>query len=171
MSSNSSMKFKVIVAGDGGVGKTALLNRYSTGDFGKSYTPTLGADVHTLRFNTNYGVVVFDCWDTAGQDKFSGLADGYFIGAHGAIAMFDLTSKSSYLRMPHFIEAIRNVAPDVPIVACGNKSDLVSVISAEQKRDLGLQYYDTSARSNYNYDKPFLYLARKLTGYEDLVFD
>ena len=42
-------------------------------------TATLGVDVHPLLFNTNHGPILFDVWDTAGQEKFGFLRDGYYI--------------------------------------------------------------------------------------------
>ena len=42
-------------------------------------TATLGVDVHPLKFHTNHGPLVFNVWDTAGQEKFGGLRDGYYI--------------------------------------------------------------------------------------------
>ncbi len=40
---------------------------------------TLGVEVHPLAFHTNRGVIRFNVWDTAGQEKFGGLRDGYYI--------------------------------------------------------------------------------------------
>ena len=40
---------------------------------------TLGVEVHPLSFHTNRGQLVFNVWDTAGQEKFGGLRDGYYI--------------------------------------------------------------------------------------------
>lgn len=49
------------------------------GEFEKKYIPTLGVEVRPLRFSTNFGPIVFNVWDTAGQEKFGGLRDGYYI--------------------------------------------------------------------------------------------
>lgn len=40
---------------------------------------TLGVEVHPLVFHTNRGPIKFNVWDTAGQEKFGGLRDGYYI--------------------------------------------------------------------------------------------
>ncbi len=40
---------------------------------------TIGVEVHPMTFSTNYGVIQFNVWDTAGQEKFGGLRDGYYI--------------------------------------------------------------------------------------------
>lgn len=69
--------FKLVLVGDGAVGKTSLVKRHLTGEFQRKYVPTLGADVWPLDFNTNCGKLRFNVWDTAGQEKLSGLRDGY----------------------------------------------------------------------------------------------
>jgi len=161
-------KFKLILVGDGGVGKTTFVKRHRTGEFEKKYIATVGVEVHPLSFHTNLGKVIFNCWDTAGQEKFGGLRDGYYIGGQAAIIMFDVTSRVTYKSVPHWYKDLVRVCEHIPIVLCGNKVD-----SKERKvkpkdihfhRKKNLQYYDISAKSNYNFEKPFLYIARKLTG-------
>jgi GTP-binding nuclear protein Ran len=67
----------MILVGDGGVGKTTFVRRHLTGEFEKRYVATLGVEVHPLKFFTNLGPIQFNVWDTAGQEKFGGLRDGY----------------------------------------------------------------------------------------------
>ncbi|KAG6536917.1 hypothetical protein ZIOFF_001995 [Zingiber officinale] len=57
-------------------GKTTFVKRHLTGEFEK-YEPTIRVEVHPLDFFTNCGKIRFYCWDTAGQEKFGGLSDGY----------------------------------------------------------------------------------------------
>jgi hypothetical protein len=71
--------FKLVLVGDGGVGKTTFVKRHLTGEFEKKYVATLGVEVHPLVFHTNRGPLRFNVWDTAGQEKFGGLRDGYYI--------------------------------------------------------------------------------------------
>ena len=71
--------FKLILVGDGGTGKTTFVKRHLTGEFQKKYVATIGVEVHPLYFHTSRGVVCFNVWDTAGQEKFGGLRDGYYI--------------------------------------------------------------------------------------------
>lgn len=88
---------QLVLVGDGGTGKTTFVKRHLTGEFEKKYIgswfwflvfyfsivliicdlATLGVEVHPLIFHTNYGPIRFDTWDTAGQEKFGGLRDGY----------------------------------------------------------------------------------------------
>lgn len=70
-------EFKLILVGDGGVGKTTFVKRHITGEFEKKYVATLGVQVYPLKFYTNMGLIQFNVWDTAGQEKFGGLRDGY----------------------------------------------------------------------------------------------
>lgn len=73
-----SHTFKVVLVGDGGVGKSTYLEKILTNNFQKKYVPTMGVEVHSLCFETNHGPIVFNCWDTAGQEKFSGLKGSYY---------------------------------------------------------------------------------------------
>lgn len=69
--------FKVVLVGDGGVGKTTFVKRHISGEFEKRYLATMGVEVHPLKFYTNYGEIIMNVWDTAGQEKLGGLRDGY----------------------------------------------------------------------------------------------
>lgn len=191
-SNATAFTYKIAVIGDGGVGKSTYIRRMLTGEFEKKYVATLGVEVHPLRFRTNYGVVQFNMWDTAGQEKFGGLRDGYYIFSHGAILLFDLCNMQSYKNIEKWDVLFSQVAEweedangekqkvrTVPVVLCGNKVDLprermvkpgcIQYHRLPKNKDR-MVYYDISAKSNYNFEKPFLHLARKLTGHEDLVF-
>jgi GTPase SAR1 family protein len=61
---------------------------------------TIGVEVRPLDFTTNRGKIRFFCWDTAGQEKFGGLRDGYYIHGQCAIIMFDVTSRLTYKNVP-----------------------------------------------------------------------
>lgn len=167
-------QFKIVLIGDGGTGKTTYVKRHVTGEFEKKYVATLGVAVRKLEFFTNRGKIIFNVWDTAGQEKFGGLRDGYYIGAHGCIMMFDVTSRITYKNIPNWHRDYIRVNEKSPIVLCGNKVDIkdrkVKAKSILFHRKTNIQYYDISAKSNYNFEKPFLYLARKLVGDNDLKF-
>ncbi|KAG1149829.1 hypothetical protein G6F37_004460 [Rhizopus arrhizus] len=166
--------FKLVLVGDGGTGKTTFVKRHLTGEFEKRYVATLGVEVHPLQFYTNYGEIIFNTWDTAGQEKFGGLRDGYYIGGQCAIIMFDVTSRITYKNVPNWHRDLVRVCENIPIVLCGNKVDIkerkVKAKTITFHRKKNLQYYDISAKSNYNFEKPFLWLARKLVGNPQLDF-
>ncbi|KAE9987119.1 hypothetical protein EG327_004017 [Venturia inaequalis] len=174
MADTTTPTFKLVLVGDGGTGKTTFVKRHITGEFEKKYIATLGVEVHPLGFTTNLGQIQFDVWDTAGQEKFGGLRDGYYINGQCGIIMFDVTSRITYKNVPNWHRDLVRVCENIPIVLCGNKVDVkerkVKAKSITFHRKKNLQYYDISAKSNYNFEKPFLWLARKLVGNQSLDF-
>lgn len=169
-----SVEFKLVLIGDGGVGKTTFVKRHLTGEYEKRYIATIGVEVHPLTFSTSRGTVCFNVWDTAGQEKLSGLRDGYYIGAQCGIIMFDVTSRITYKNLPKWHRDLARVAEHIPIVMVGNKVDIKDrKVKAKQityHRRHAMQYFDVSAKSNYQFEKPFLWLCRKLSGDSQLCF-
>ncbi|CAH8370609.1 unnamed protein product [Eruca vesicaria subsp. sativa] len=166
--------FKLVIVGEGGTGKTTFVKRHLTGEFEKKYEPTIGVEVHPLDFFTNRGMIRFYCWDTAGQEKHGGLREGYYINSQCAVIMFDVTSRITYEKVPSWHRDLFRTCENIPVVLCGNKVDVKNrTVKAKQvtfHRKKNLQYYEISAKSNYNFEKPFLYLARKLAGDQNLHF-
>ena len=78
-----------------------------------------------MEFNTNRGLIVFNVWDTAGQENFGGLRDGYYVQGQCAIIMFDVTSRITYKNVPGWHKDLIRVCDNIPIVLCGNKVDAV----------------------------------------------
>ena len=167
-----SVELKLILVGDGGVGKTTFVKRHLTGEFEKKYIATQGVEVHPMEFFTSKGKIKFNVWDTAGQEKLSGLRDGYYIDAHCAIIMFDVCSRITYKNVPKWYKDITRICETIPIVLVGNKVDEKNrKVKAKQilfARKHGLQYFDISAKSNYQFEKPFVWLLKKLTGDQNL---
>lgn len=168
MAAGGRPEFKLILVGDGGVGKTTFVRRHMTGEFEKRYVATRGVEVYPMTFSTNYGPILFNVWDTAGQERYGGLRDGYYIKGQCAIIMFDVTARVSYKSVPNWHRDITRVCENIPIVLCGNKVEVkerkVKPKQVTFQRKKNLQYYEISAKLNYNFEKPFLYIARKLSG-------
>eukprot|EP00298_Acanthocystis_sp_HF-20_P018509 c21979_g2_i2.p1 GENE.c21979_g2_i2~~c21979_g2_i2.p1 ORF type:complete len:148 (-),score=52.78 c21979_g2_i2:66-509(-) len=101
-----------------------------------------------------------------------GLRDAYYINASAAIIMFDVTSLETYKNVQDWYKDLVRVADGIPIVLTGNKVDSknrkVKLKQITFHRKKSLQYYDISAKSNYNYECPFVWLLQKLTGKGDL---
>jgi len=169
---NVNKEYKIIFTGDSGVGKSTFIKRHLTGEFVKKYIPTTGVEVTQLVFDTNRGPVTLKLWDCADHK----LREGFFIGAHAAVVMFDATCQTSYTHVDKHVSAIRKVCEDIPIVLCGNKVDIRNRvvypkhITKQFKLNL-TNYYDVSARSNYNFEKPFLRIIRKLLNDQDVMFE
>lgn len=145
--------FKIIVVGDGRVGKTSLTFRFSTGVFRQHYLMTIGVEFAVKMVQVDNKNVKLQVWDTGGQERFSYIRPLYYRGAVGAIVCFDLTNEESFLHVPNWIGEIRKYCGLVPIVLIGTKSDLVEErqISREKAeayaKQLNGKYFETSAKS------------------------
>jgi GTPase SAR1 family protein len=124
-------KFKVIIVGDGETGKSKLVNDIQSllglpAEEHDGYTPTKGVDVHEIPLvvMTSEGekAIELSLYDTAGQEHYGGLRDGYFIGAKAAIITFN--SIDSYKEVPQLRKSITRAAGHIPItiVQTGNES-------------------------------------------------
>lgn len=116
--------FKLVLVGDGGTGKSTFVKRHMTGEFERRYLATMGVEVHPLKFHTSRGPLCFNVWDTAGQEKFGGLREGYYIQAQCALIFFDVTSRTTYKNVPHWYRDLNRICGHIPIVLCGNKIDV-----------------------------------------------
>lgn len=164
---------KILIVGDKGVGKTTFVRRHSTGDF-KVPAPTVGCDREVLAFRARATPasaterLEFEVHACEGKEGLPPCARD----AAAVIVMFDVTSAASYASAPRWLELVRGL--NVPVVLCGTKVDepgrRVFPQNIEHHRTYKLQYYDISAKSNYNYEKPFLYLARQLLVAPELTF-
>lgn len=86
----------------------------------KKYAVTLDVEVHPLSFHTTNEIRP----DTAGQEKFGGLTDGYYFQGQGAIIMFDAISRITYKNVPNWHRDSSRVYENIPIVSIGNKVDV-----------------------------------------------
>jgi GTP-binding nuclear protein Ran len=132
-----SKHFKVVLVGDGSVGKTCFIKRFLQNTFTESYVPTLGVDIWAINFRTNYGNYTIDFWDTAGQEKFGGLRTGYYLQAKGFIIMCDLSNEKS-CNNEKWDQLIKE---NVLKVIVGNKNDIKQVIVNPQ-----YPYFETSCK-------------------------
>ena len=127
----------------------------------------MAVEVHPLKFHTNKGPVIFNIWDVAGQDIFAGPRKQYYPGADGVIIMFDLTRKETYQSVPKWHTDTATTTGNKPTIIVANKTDLKNKIHPKYityHRKKSLEYTEVSAKSNYHFDKPFLYFARKFLG-------
>uniref|UniRef100_T1GU88 Uncharacterized protein n=1 Tax=Megaselia scalaris TaxID=36166 RepID=T1GU88_MEGSC len=88
--------FKIIILGDTGVGKTALLNQYVKQTFIQDHKSTVGVDFFFKNIYLHWEKVHLQIWDTAGQERFNSLSSSYFRGAHCCVLVYDCSKKSSF---------------------------------------------------------------------------
>ncbi|MFW9915877.1 MAG: GTP-binding protein [Candidatus Thorarchaeota archaeon] len=118
---------KFCLIGDGGVGKTAIRERYVGASFTKSYLPTIGADFATKTEIVDDIEVKLLIWDLAGQPRFSIVREGYYRGARGLLLVFDVSRPDSFESAPMWLkESWKHLEKgrSVPLMLIGNKIDL-----------------------------------------------
>ncbi|MHA2338190.1 MAG: Rab family GTPase [Candidatus Hodarchaeales archaeon] len=99
------ISLKIIVAGQGGVGKTTLLRRYQSGEFIPAST-TVGINFVTHQIQYKSNLVILSIWDYAGEDRFKVLFPGYSNGSRGGLAVFDSTRPESLHALSDWISII-----------------------------------------------------------------
>ena len=165
MNSDSSALpiYKVVVAGDGNVGKTSLVRRYCEGKFEASRITTLGVDFQTKVVTVGDQTIKLSIWDVAGQDRFVSFRDTFYRGAHAVALVYDVTSPATFFNLMHWRDEIQSVVPLVPMVVIGNKIDLFCIIPPEEARgwakSLNMPFLLTSASTGEKVDDFFTGLA------------
>jgi len=118
---------KVVIIGDSGVGKTAIMNRYLFDKFDAESMPTLGSSMKSREVEVpGEGSIKLTLWDTAGQEKFKSLTRMYFQDAEAALIVYDTTFRESFENAKKWVEDLRanSNVPDMVLAIVGNKSDM-----------------------------------------------
>ncbi|KAM9965416.1 hypothetical protein ACTFIW_005232 [Dictyostelium discoideum] len=170
---DNTKEIKLVLIGDGGVGKSTYINRLLTGEFETQYVATFGCSLHKFNFKTTIGDVNFSIWDMAGNRLLGAMRDGYMTGAECAIIMFDVFSRESYRSVNDwFNELVRVTGKVVPMVLVGNKVESMgNRINPSQiifHRKKNIPYFELSVRTSFNFEKPFLKLIRLLSGSDNV---
>jgi small GTP-binding protein len=170
-SDSYSYLFKVMVTGEGAVGKTALVTRYTTGQFQKDYKTTIGSQfavklAHISPPEPEFAVgIKIQAWDVAGQARFKAVRKMYYSGAAGLVLVFDVTRRRSFVELQKWVEeADESVGQRIPIICIGNKIDLPdrAIPSDEAKKwaeDQGFVYMESSAKTGMGVSDMFLVIA------------
>jgi Ras-related protein Rab-23 len=148
--------FKITVIGDGGVGKTSLIKKYTKGSFRKEYIKTLGAQFSQYDEKIEDSAVKLFFWDIAGQREFSFMRPTFYKGSKAAIIVFSYAKeeKDSFNHISEWHDDIKKYCGNIPIVLFGNKIDLLEnepldeskVDKIVRERNF-LGYYKTSAKT------------------------
>jgi small GTP-binding protein len=122
---------KIIVAGNGGVGRTTILHRYTENYFKKNTMMTIGIQIFTSCIKINDKNINFVFWDLAGQQRWRFFQSDFCKGADGAILAFDLTRPMSLDNIGEWVNILRSRNKDLPIILLGMKLDLIDEIILE----------------------------------------
>jgi len=176
---NYDIVFKVCIFGDGGVGKTTLVNRYITGVFKESTKLTIGVDFYTKHLKYDDLRILLQIWDFAGEERFRFLLPSYLIGASGGIFMYDITRYSSLQNYKDWISIFKekfNYIIPLPLLMVGGKSDLLykrSVLLEDAKRIMNLNHFhdiiECSAKTGENVEEIFLKTTKMMLIHKNLL--
>ncbi|MFX0168774.1 MAG: GTP-binding protein [Candidatus Hodarchaeota archaeon] len=159
---------KVVMMGDGAVGKTSLVLRYTQNTFSPEYKQSLGASFAVKDLKIDEQKVKLVIWDIAGQPSFRQVRRHYYSGAHGALLVFDVIKPTSFMTLNNWYNDFKTVVPEGIIVLIGNKVDLEEkrVVPPEAAHMLQrwwqIPYIETSAANATGVSDAFYLLARKV---------
>ncbi|KAJ8248177.1 hypothetical protein GJAV_G00239190 [Gymnothorax javanicus] len=158
---------KVVVVGNGAVGKSSMIQRYCKGIFTRDYKKTIGVDFLERQIVVNDEDVRLMLWDTAGQEEFDAITKAYYRGAQACVLVFSTTDRDSFEAIISWREKVEAEVGDIPTVLVQNKIDLLddTVIKNEEAEGLAkklkLRFYRTSVKEDLNVNEVFKYLADK----------
>ncbi len=190
LKSSTKLRTKIVLIGDGGVGKTALRRAWLGEGFKTEYLMTIGADFASQEMSYYHSEtrstydLKFQIWDLAGQPRFKAVRDLYYRGAIGALCFFDITNQDSYMNLVEWIQNYWNLNGHgkQPLIIVGSKCDLrdnpafPSQVSArhgkeyaaeltkliKHKQGFSVHYIETSAKDGVNVDEAFRVLAKEI---------
>ncbi|KAI5211549.1 ras small monomeric GTPase-like protein RasB [Aureobasidium subglaciale] len=181
--------YKLVVLGDGGVGKTALTIQLCLNHFVETYDPTI-EDSYRKQVQIDGQSCMLEVLDTAGQEEYVSLRDQWIRDGEGFILVYSISSRASFQRIKKFYSQIQRVkesaqagsptypgspslsAPSssgpAPVMLVGNKCDRVTEreVSTQEgaalARELGCEFVEASAKNCVNVEKAFYDVVRQL---------
>jgi len=165
----TSIEYKLVALGSGGVGKTALTIQFTTNQFIEDYDPTI-EDNYRKQTVIDGESCLLDILDTAGQEEYSALRDQYMRFGEGFLLVADITSRATFEELPKLRQLILRAKDrdHVPMVIAGNKCDLESareMPSSEghaMAKAFGCKYIETSAKKYSLVQNVFFELVREI---------
>jgi len=173
MKDSQKFGFKITIIGDGSVGKTSLIKKFTEGSFQKEYIKTIGAQFSEYDAEISGDFIRLLFWDIAGQDDFLFLRPSFYRESRAAIIVYSLEEndlgKRSFEHITDWQEDIKKHCGDIPVVLFANKVDLIEednldntkIQEVVKERDF-LGYYLTSAKTGQGVHEAFNTIIEKL---------
>jgi Ras-related protein Rab-23 len=158
---------KVIVVGNGQVGKTSMITRFAKGIFTNEYKKTIGVDFleKKMYLNSIGEEVTFLLWDTAGQEEYDAITRTYYKGAGCCILAFSTTDRASFDAIESWYQKVQNECGNIVMVLVQNKVDLMDNATMEAReveylaKKLRLKLYRTCVKDDLNVSEVFQHLG------------
>jgi Ras-related protein Rab-23 len=173
MTNSREFEFKISIIGDGGVGKTSLIKKFTKGTFEKDYIKTIGAQFSRYDKEIDGDVTNLVFWDIAGQDDFNFLHPLFYKESRASIIVCSLEAndlgKNSFLHIKNWYNELKKYCGDIPVVLFANKVDLidqnnVNLLEIQEivKKYNFLGYYISSAKTGQGVIEAFNAIIEKL---------
>lgn len=185
---------KLVLMGDGAVGKTSLRRNYLGMGFSEEHIMTIGADFAakdvSYKFDGKQYNITYQIWDLAGQSTFNSVRSMYYKGCFGAILVFDRTRPTSFENIPNWLNELKKHSSrgKVPIIILGNKADLVKSADPETivpddevkkfveqlneeyaDEKFNIIYLNTSAKTGLNVEEAFHFMAASILSWLGII--
>ncbi len=178
--STISVKHKIVLLGDGAVGKTSLVRRFVVDQFDDRYVATIGAKVMKKDVRVSSRALEYDItliiWDVLGQKGFHGVQAKAFDQSRGVVLVTDLLRPETAQSVKdYWMSRVKDTIGSVPLVLFGNKLDLVEnknaveVVLAGLAKELGCKYFLTSAKTGENVEAGFNSFAKTLVEASEIL--
>ena len=164
MNINYDYLFKILLIGDSGTGKSAMLNRYVDNNFDYDISSTIGVDFKIKYLLHNNNTIKLQVWDTAGQERFKTITSNYYRGVQGIVILFDLSNYESFKNIEGWLKEIEKYCnSEHSKIIIGNKSDKARYYNITDEindfiKKNGYQYIEVSAKEDSNIEEGFLLL-------------
>jgi len=160
---------KYIVVGEAGTGKSCLLHHFTHNNFKAQSQHTIGVEFSSRTVKLGEKRIKLQLWDTAGQERFRSVTRSYYRGAAGALLVYDITNRDSFVNLSRWLEDARALAsPHLVVVLIGNKSDREEDRQVEWEEGSrwaaahNVHFLETSSLTGDNVEAPFLLAARSV---------
>jgi len=157
--------FKLVALGDGAVGKTSCIKRYTEDSFSERYIATIGTTfaLKTVEVEAPNGSKIaarIVLWDLAGQPSYNELRRRYMAGASMAIIVYDVTRPQTFLDLGEWFTKFITVCPNAVVAVVANKIDRPDRLVPEEAGSmitkwLDVLHYETSAKTGQNINRMF----------------
>ncbi|KAJ5079294.1 ras-like protein [Anaeramoeba ignava] len=165
-------KYKVVIVGSGGVGKSAITMQFIQSKFVEDYDPTV-EDSYRKQIVVENEKCLLDIADTAGQEEFGPLRSVYLRAGEGFVMVFSIVEKNTFEEIKMLKDQIVRIKDvesihDIPLILVGNKSDLEDKreVTQQQMKELAdswdCPFFETSAKNNSNIDECFQQIVKQI---------
>ena len=166
MTNSQEFGFKISIIGDGGVGKTSLIKKFTKGTFERDYIKTIGAQFSRYDKEIKGDLINLMLWDIAGQNDFNFLHPLFYRESIGCIIVYSLEENNlgeeSFEHIDNWYNELKKYCSDIPVVVFANKVDLVEEDNLDEreiqefvKEREFLGYYLTSAKTGKGVHEAF----------------